>query len=125
MICPICNSAECRRSRRRTLLDYLASVVGNIPWRCARCSTRFRSRATPLAHTLSAHCSICGNIELKRISSELPEGFAGDALEFNIATDRTMGGERVGQRRGAGAKTGGTASATPGDIADDAGEIVK
>jgi hypothetical protein len=82
MICPICNSAECRRSRRRTLLDYLASVVGNIPWRCARCSTRFRSRATPLAHTLSAHCSICGNIELKRISSELPEGFAAPFWRF-------------------------------------------
>jgi len=58
-------------------------------------------------------------------SSEAFREFAGDALEFNIATDRTMGGERVGQRRGAGAKTGGTASATPGDIADDAGEIVK
>jgi len=76
MICPACSSAECRRSRRRTLFDYLASVLGYIPWRCSRCSKRFRSRATPFANLLSAHCSICGNIEVKRISPELAEGLA-------------------------------------------------
>jgi C4-type Zn-finger protein len=75
MICPACSSAECRRSRRRTRFDYVASVLGYIPWRCSRCSKRFRSRATPFANLLSAHCSICGNIELKRISPELAEGF--------------------------------------------------
>jgi hypothetical protein len=74
MVCPFCNSAECRRSRRRTLLDYLAGVFGGVPWRCSRCSKRFRSRATPLAHLLAAHCAICGNVQLKRISGDLPEG---------------------------------------------------
>ena len=75
MICPACNSTDCRRSRRRTLVDYLASVGGSIPWRCSRCTKRFRSRATPFGHLLSAHCSICGNIEVKRISPELARGF--------------------------------------------------
>jgi len=74
MVCPACNSAECRRSRRRSWFDYLASVVGSIPWRCSRCGKRFRSRTTPLVKLLSAHCSICGNIEVKRISADLVEG---------------------------------------------------
>jgi hypothetical protein len=76
MLCPVCNSAECRRSRRRTLLDYFARVVGSVPWRCSRCSRRFRSRTTPFAHSLVAHCAICGNIEVKRIASDLADGFA-------------------------------------------------
>jgi hypothetical protein len=29
-----------------------------------------------LAHSFSAHCAICGNIEVKRIASELADGFA-------------------------------------------------
>jgi len=29
-----------------------------------------------LAHLLAAHCGICGNIEVKRISPELASGFA-------------------------------------------------
>jgi hypothetical protein len=29
-----------------------------------------------LAHLLSAHCGICGNIEVKRLSPELANGFA-------------------------------------------------
>jgi hypothetical protein len=32
------SDAACRRSRKRTLFDYLASVVGHIPWRCSRCA---------------------------------------------------------------------------------------
>src|SRR6267154_3903633 len=76
MVCPVCNSAECRRSRRRTLLDYFARVVGSVPWRCSRCSRRLRSRTTPLAHSLVAHCAICGNIEVKRVASDLADGFA-------------------------------------------------
>jgi len=82
MVCPFCTSSECRRSRRRNLVDYVASVVGTIPWRCSRCSSRFRSRATPLTHLLSAHCSICGNIELKRISGELAEGIGAPLWRF-------------------------------------------
>jgi C4-type Zn-finger protein len=75
MVCPVCNSAECRRSRRRTLFDYLAGVFGSVPWRCSRCTNRFRSRTTPFAHLFAAHCAICGNIEVKRLSSELADGF--------------------------------------------------
>jgi hypothetical protein len=71
MICPACNSADCRRSRRRTVLDYLASIVGSVPWRCSGCGTRFRSRSSPFSHLLCAHCAICGNLELKRIAPEL------------------------------------------------------
>jgi hypothetical protein len=57
------------------VFDYFASIVGCIPWRCSHCTKRFRSRATPLAHLLSAHCAICGNIEVKRISGDLADSF--------------------------------------------------
>lgn len=63
--------------------------------------------------------------EAPKSGSEAFGKIAGNALEFNIATDRTMGGERMGQGRGARAKTRGTAITTPGDIADGASEIVK
>jgi hypothetical protein len=75
MNCPVCHSAGCRRSRRRTLFDYFARIVGSVPWRCSRCAIRFRSRPTPLGHLLAAHCAICGNIEVKRISGELADSF--------------------------------------------------
>jgi hypothetical protein len=75
MICPVCKSPGCRRSRRRSLIDFAASVYGSVPWRCSRCSYRFRSRSTPLNYLLSAHCSICGNLELKRISPDLATTF--------------------------------------------------
>ena len=75
MICPFCNSADCRRSRRRTPLDYCASAIGYVPWRCSLCSKRFRSRATPFSNLFAAHCAICGNLEVKRIASDHAESF--------------------------------------------------
>jgi hypothetical protein len=51
-------------------------VAAVVPWRCPRCTKRFHARSSPLAHLLSAHCGICGNIEVKRISPELANGFA-------------------------------------------------
>jgi DNA-directed RNA polymerase subunit RPC12/RpoP len=41
-----------------------------VPWRCSHCGNRFRSRTSPFSHLLSAHCAICGNLELKRIAPE-------------------------------------------------------
>ena len=75
MTCPACKSGDCRRSRRKSLLDYAASLIGTVPWRCSRCGTRFHSRTMPLSHLLSAHCRVCGNIELKRISPDFVTGF--------------------------------------------------
>ncbi len=39
------------------------------------CSSRFRARSSSLGSLLSAHCSICGNLELKRISPDLVSGY--------------------------------------------------
>jgi len=75
--CPACKSSDCRRSRRRGLLDFACGSVGLIPWRCNKCEARFRSRPVPLAHAKYAHCSICGNFELKRISPDHVPGFMG------------------------------------------------
>jgi hypothetical protein len=57
--------------------DYLYGVVGLIPWRCNQCEHRFRARALPLTDWKYAHCSICGNLDLKRISPEHVPGFVG------------------------------------------------
>jgi hypothetical protein len=55
-------------------VDYCAALTGSLPWRCAACGTRFRSRGLPVVTLLSAHCSICGNYELKRIAAEHVNG---------------------------------------------------
>jgi hypothetical protein len=59
-----------RRSRRRSVADYLFSVAGVLPWRCEGCGVRFRARHSPLRNMVYAHCRICGNLELQRISPE-------------------------------------------------------
>src|SRR5271168_5289726 len=69
MNCPACQAAACRRSRRRSVSEYLFSAVGVIPWRCTNCETRFHARAIPLRHLLYTRCSICGNLELQRIAT--------------------------------------------------------
>jgi hypothetical protein len=68
--CPLCNSANIRRSKRRGVRDYLLSVAGILPWRCESCSARFHARLLPFRTLLYAHCKICGNLELQRISAE-------------------------------------------------------
>ncbi|MBS1839381.1 MAG: hypothetical protein JSS69_14780 [Acidobacteria bacterium] len=75
--CPACQASDCRRSRRRGFSDYFYGVAGLIPWRCNQCETRFRARHVPFSHTKYAHCSICGNFELKRIAPEHVPGFLG------------------------------------------------
>lgn len=76
LICPNCNSANTRRSRRRTALDYLFSYGGVLPWRCGECAARFYARARPVRDRLHAHCAICGNLELQRISAEHVPGIS-------------------------------------------------
>jgi len=76
MICPICQSTDSRRSRRRSLQDYFFSMAGIVPWRCASCETRFYARKMPVLHLFYAHCAICGNQELKRIAPEHVPGLA-------------------------------------------------
>ncbi|HWY07003.1 MAG TPA: hypothetical protein VNY24_09085 [Candidatus Acidoferrales bacterium] len=70
MICPICKHDGARRSRRQTTADYILSAVGVYPWRCKSCSARFHARLMSLSNSLHAHCPICGNLALKRISPE-------------------------------------------------------
>jgi len=68
--CPVCHSANTRRSKRRSALDYLFAFAGILPWRCEACATRFYSRLLPFRTLMYAHCGICGNLELQRISAE-------------------------------------------------------
>jgi len=75
MVCPVCSAAACRRSRRRTFLDFWARLVWKLPWRCTACGTRFRARNVPVKDLVTAHCSICGNHELKRIAGAHVNGF--------------------------------------------------
>jgi DNA-directed RNA polymerase subunit RPC12/RpoP len=50
--------------------DHLYGLVGILPWRCGTCEKRVRARVEPLHNLLYAHCRICGNLELQRISGE-------------------------------------------------------
>jgi DNA-directed RNA polymerase subunit RPC12/RpoP len=43
-------------------------------WRCTKCEKRFHARAVPLSRAKYARCSICGNQELQKISSEYIAG---------------------------------------------------
>ena len=70
MNCPICKHVSARRSRRQTTADYILSAIGVYPWRCKSCRARFHARVMTLSNSLHAHCPICGNLALKRISSE-------------------------------------------------------
>src|SRR5260370_21192091 len=72
--CPLCNSEDVGRSKRRWVRDYLLSVAGILPWRCESCSARFHARLLPFRTLLYAHCKICGNLELQRISAERMTG---------------------------------------------------
>jgi hypothetical protein len=52
------------------VVDYLFGFVGILPWRCEACAARFYARLMPFRTFLYAHCGICGNLELQRISAE-------------------------------------------------------
>jgi hypothetical protein len=70
LTCPLCHAPNTRRSRRRTVGDYLLGAAGVLPWRCETCEARFHARHVPLRHIIYARCAICGNLELQRISAE-------------------------------------------------------
>jgi hypothetical protein len=74
MICPACHSDGGRRSRRRSITDYLLSVAGIVPWRCQQCEKRFHARSVGLRNVRYARCGICGNLELQKISPEYVSG---------------------------------------------------
>jgi hypothetical protein len=67
--CPVCHSSNSRRSKRRSVQDYLFAAAGVLPWRCASCASRFRARRLPFRTLFYAHCGICGNLELQRIAA--------------------------------------------------------
>jgi hypothetical protein len=65
------------------LQDYLFGMVGIIPWRCEECEGRFHARPVPFRFLLYAHCGICGNLDLQKISGDHVPGilsFAGRVL---------------------------------------------
>jgi len=70
MTCPVCKSHDARRSRRQKFTDYAFGAMGVYPWRCRTCQSRYYARLMSLTDSLHAHCPICGNAELKRISGE-------------------------------------------------------
>jgi 7-cyano-7-deazaguanine reductase len=51
--------------------------------------------------------------------------FAGEALNFNVAADGAVRSEQVGERGSARTETIGTSRTTPGDAAEDTGEVVE
>ncbi len=68
MICPQCRSADCSRSRRSGVLDYLLSVAGIKPWRCLTCERRFYAGKVAVSFSRYAHCPRCGNFDLQQIA---------------------------------------------------------
>ena len=78
MTCPVCKAKDARRSRRQSAADYVLAILGVYPWRCRECRARFYARLMTLSDSLHAHCPVCGNVELERISPEhvdTPMGF--------------------------------------------------
>jgi len=69
MICPQCRSADCFRSRRSNLRDYLLTPLKLRPWRCHTCDFRFYGWSVAYCFCHYAHCPRCGNFDLDRISS--------------------------------------------------------
>jgi hypothetical protein len=51
--------------------------------------------------------------------------FAREALDFNVAADGAVRSEQVGERSSARTETIGTSRTTPGDAAEDTGEVVE
>jgi DNA-directed RNA polymerase subunit RPC12/RpoP len=89
MICPQCHGESCIRSRRRGSRDFLLSAVGLRPWRCFDCENRFFAWAVSIPHAYHVHCRHCGNLGVKRISSEYVVGpFAGLCRKLHLPAYR-------------------------------------
>jgi DNA-directed RNA polymerase subunit RPC12/RpoP len=74
MVCPACHAGGSRRSRRRSVIDYVFAAVGMVPWRCVQCEKRFHARSVALRNVRYARCAICGNLELQKISPQYVAG---------------------------------------------------
>ena len=70
LLCPKCHSDSARRSRRSGVKDYIIGLALLRPWRCRNCDLRFYAWAVPVAYVTCAHCDMCGNMDLQRISRE-------------------------------------------------------
>ncbi len=68
MICPQCRSANCFRSHRGGISDFIGTLAGLRPWRCRSCDRRFHAWRVALSFSRYAHCPKCGNFELKAVS---------------------------------------------------------
>jgi hypothetical protein len=73
MICPQCRSADCFRSHRDGVADFVTTFAGLRPWRCHTCDYRFYSWRVALIFSYYAHCAKCGNFDLEYISRERVE----------------------------------------------------
>ena len=73
MICPQCRSADCYRSHRDGVRDFLNTFTGLRPWRCHTCDHRFYSWRVAFTFSWYAHCAKCGNFDLEYISRERVE----------------------------------------------------
>jgi hypothetical protein len=74
VICPRCYSERCRRSKRRSVKDYLVGLTGLRPWRCSSCGLRYFAGVVAAAFALTAHCRLCGNFDIQRISRKYVGG---------------------------------------------------
>jgi len=70
MICPQCRSAECFRSRRSGVFDFLGTAAGLRPWRCHTCDFRFYAWTVAVSFAGYAHCMRCGNFDLRRVPAD-------------------------------------------------------
>jgi hypothetical protein len=70
VICPVCRSTVCRRSKRRGLRDLLGTLAGLRPWRCRTCNSRFYGWTVPLRFAAYVHCPRCGNLDLKHVARD-------------------------------------------------------
>src|SRR5260370_8408007 len=53
--CPACHASSIRRSKRRSVRDYLFSVGGVLPWHCETGRTLFHARLLPVRIMSFAH----------------------------------------------------------------------
>jgi hypothetical protein len=83
VICPRCYSERSRRSKRRSLRDYVIGLTGLRPWRCGSCGLRFFAGNVALAFALTAHCRLCGNFAIQQISRKYVGGWT--AWLFRLA----------------------------------------
>ena len=76
LICPACQSTDCRRSRRSGISDRLLGAARLMPWKCRECSHRFHSWTVRPKIVLHAHCPRCGNLAVERVARKrVEEGF--------------------------------------------------